>query len=252
MHHEALTVPSNWVAEYGDYQSGGWWTISLMNESGNSADVVIHDCQPVATDLLRCMPHTRQLLEDLDLRFMYVRLARLSANSFLWEHTDYSELHDAERYRLHIPLVTNDSAYLVVGGCKVHLGPGWIWRLTPTFQHGVCNFFGPDRIHLIADFYADAGRMQFTDSTALGADEFDTLPVPSEPEIGHHVRIARDLSKLGYQDTAEKYLLRLFYRYDLPAGRTYDLVADLHQFMGSEDAAESWRRKKCIMLGASQ
>ncbi|MFH9400783.1 hypothetical protein ACH4JS_13570 [Streptomyces sp. NPDC017638] len=32
---------------------------------------------------------------------------------------------------------------------------GRIWRLTPTYAHGVCNLLGPDRIHLIADVYGD-------------------------------------------------------------------------------------------------
>jgi hypothetical protein len=252
LHHEALTVPGNWIAEYGDYQSGGWWTTSLMNGSGNSDDVIIRDCRPVATELLQRMPHTRQLLDELDLRFMYVRLARLSANSFLWEHSDYGELDDVERYRLHIPLATNSSAYLVLGGAKVHLSPGWIWRLTPTFEHGACNLFGPDRIHLIVDCYAEAERKHLTDNAAFGAEKLDLLPVPSEPDLSHHMTIARDLKRLGYQDTAETYLLRLFYRYTLPAGRVYDLIADLHQSTASDDAAETWRMKKSMMLGVSQ
>ncbi|MBT2456809.1 aspartyl beta-hydroxylase, partial [Streptomyces sp. ISL-86] len=44
MRHEALTAPAPWKAEYSAYQSGGWWTTSLMNASGDAADVTIGDC----------------------------------------------------------------------------------------------------------------------------------------------------------------------------------------------------------------
>jgi hypothetical protein len=49
LRHEALTVPSDWVAEYGEYQSGGWWTLSLLNNTGIPTDVTIEDCEPVET-----------------------------------------------------------------------------------------------------------------------------------------------------------------------------------------------------------
>lgn len=50
--HEALTAPSCWVAEYGEHQSGGWWTLSLFNATGDPQDVEIADCDPVETSLL--------------------------------------------------------------------------------------------------------------------------------------------------------------------------------------------------------
>lgn len=64
LHHEALTVPApgDWVAEYGQYQSGGWFTTSLMNSSGKPRDVRIADCTPMPTALLDRMPATRSYL----------------------------------------------------------------------------------------------------------------------------------------------------------------------------------------------
>ncbi|MEU6617488.1 aspartyl/asparaginyl beta-hydroxylase domain-containing protein [Streptomyces sp. NPDC004041] len=55
-----------------------------------------------------------------------MRLARLEPNACLWEHCDYDELDEVERHRLHIPLHTNSSAFLVTGGTKVHMGGGRI------------------------------------------------------------------------------------------------------------------------------
>lgn len=143
LRHEALTMPQDWVMEYGDYQNGGWLTLSLLNDSGGPSDVTIRDCpQPRPTILLERMRAVRELIAELGVRVMWARLARLDAGAFLWEHRDYGELTTAERHRLHVSLVTNPSAYLVLGGTKVHMSVGRVWRLTPTSPHGVCNRYG--------------------------------------------------------------------------------------------------------------
>ena len=83
LRHEALTAPAPWKAEYGDYQSGGWWTTSLMNASGEADDVKIGDCAARPTALLEYMPATAALLAELGLSYMWVRLAKLEANALL-------------------------------------------------------------------------------------------------------------------------------------------------------------------------
>lgn len=92
--HETLTIPDGWVEQYGEYQSGGWGTLSLLNQSGEAGDVTIADCEPVETDLLASMPATRQLLAGLGLHYMWARIARLNAGAYLWEHRDYGELKE--------------------------------------------------------------------------------------------------------------------------------------------------------------
>jgi len=84
---------------------------------------------------------------------MWVRLAKLTPNSFLWEHRDYADLPRTPRRRLHLPLFTNPSAVLVTGGAQINLTAGYLWRLLPTYAHGACNLLGPDRLHLIIDVY---------------------------------------------------------------------------------------------------
>ncbi|KOV69427.1 hypothetical protein ADL00_11565 [Streptomyces sp. AS58] len=58
MRAEALGAPTRGVVAYGEYQSGGWWTTSLMNHSGDPHDVVIGDGRPQPTSLLGEMPAT--------------------------------------------------------------------------------------------------------------------------------------------------------------------------------------------------
>ncbi len=248
MRHEVLTVPDGWKAEYGEYQSGGWWTLSLINASGQAGDVTITDCDPVETTLLARMPVTRHLLRALGLRYMWVRLARLSPRSFLWEHRDYNELAEVERHRLHIPLLSNSSAFLVIGGTKVHLSPGRIWRLTPTYAHGVCNLLGPDRVHLILDCYADERLDELLGNQHLPDDAVTPLPAATDADLSGHLAAARGLARVGYVADAERYLLRLFYAHAMPEGHSYELVARLHGQLGDPAAAAGWRAKADVML----
>ncbi|MEU0843601.1 aspartyl/asparaginyl beta-hydroxylase domain-containing protein [Streptomyces sp. NPDC005962] len=247
MRHEALTAPAPWKAEYGEFQSGGWWTTSLMNASGDAADVRIADGAARPTALLQHMPATAGLLAELGLSYMWVRLARLEANAFLWEHRDYDELDRVERHRLHIPLHTNSSAFLVTGGTKVHMGAGRIWRLTPTYTHGVCNLLGPDRIHLIADVYADDAYTRLA-RQAEEPSSAERLPTASEAELADRLAAARRLADLGYADAAEQLLLRLFYSFALPEGTAYDLIAGLHTALGDSEMNERWTAAKVKLL----
>jgi Aspartyl/Asparaginyl beta-hydroxylase len=251
LRHEALTVPSEWVAEYGQYQSGGWWTLSLLNDTGHPTDVTIKDCDPVETTLLKQMPATRKFLSSLGLRYMWVRLARLGPNSFLWEHRDYGELGEAERHRLHVPLVTNSSAALVTGGAKVHLRAGHLWRLTPTHVHGACNMLGPDRLHLILDCYAEESLARASAGEQLSETDVVRLPAATKAQLDEHLATARSLASLGYERSAEKHLLRLFYEYTLPEGCVYDLIASLYDSLDRVTEAESWRANKTVLLGLS-
>ncbi|QNP72194.1 aspartyl/asparaginyl beta-hydroxylase domain-containing protein [Streptomyces roseirectus] len=245
--HEALTAPVPWRAEYSEFQSGGWWTASLMNPSGDAADVRITDGTARPTALLGHMPATAGLLSGLGLGYMWVRLARLEANAFLWEHRDYDELTKAERHRLHIPLHTNSSAFLVIGGTKVHLDGGRIWRLTPTYAHGVCNLLGPDRVHLIADVYADDAYRELA-RQAQEPSYAVPLPNASEAELDEHLAAARRLADLGYPTAAEHLLLRLFYAFALPEGAVYDLIAGLYTALGDREANQRWTAAKSTLL----
>lgn len=251
LRHEALTVPCEWVAEYGQYQSGGWWTLSLLNDTGIPTDVTIKDCDPVETTLVQRMPATRKFLSSLGLRYMWVRLARLGPNSFLWEHRDYDELSESERHRLHVPLVTNSSAALVTGGAKVHLRTGHLWRLTPTHVHGACNLLGPDRLHLILDCYADENLARVSASEQLSETDVVQLPAATKAQLDEHHATARSLVSLGYERSAEKHLLRLFYDYALPEGCVYDLIASLYDSLDRTTEAEAWRANKTVLLGLS-
>lgn len=250
--HEVLTVPTGWVSGYSRFQSGGWGTLSLLNDTGRAQDVTIGDTTtPVPTDLLGRMPTTRALLQELGLEYMWGRLALLEGGSYLWEHRDYQEdeLAAAERHRVHIPIATASSAFLVLGGSAVHLAPGRIWRLTPTFVHGACNAHGPARIHLILDCYAGPALDRLRESEHLPADYVRELPAAHAEDLDGYMATARRLARLGYVQAAEEHLLRLFFVHRLDEGRVYDMVIALHRERGDTGAVATWREHKTIVLG---
>lgn len=250
MRHEAVSAPTRGVVEYGDYQSGGWWTAALMNHSasGDPHDTVIGDGRARPTRLLEAMPVTAAFLHGLGLDYMFVRLARLEPNAFLWEHRDYAELTDRPRHRLHIPLVTNPSAVLVTAGARVHLAAGAVWRLTPSVPHGVCNDLGPERLHVIADVYADGAYAAFAGQPYLDPGDDAALVPLNRADADRHEAAADRLAGLGFVGQAEQLLLRLYYRHALPEGGAYDMVAALHDRLGDHAAARRWRTDADALL----
>jgi hypothetical protein len=248
MRAEALGASTRGAVAYGEYQSGGWWTASLMNHSGDPHDVVIGDGRPRPTTLLEEMPVTGAFLAGLGLDLMYVRLARLEPHSYLWEHRDYTELRSTGRHRLHIPLVTNPSAVLVTAGARVHLAAGALWRLTPAQAHGVRNATGPDRLHLIADVYADDAYRELAARPHLHDGDAADLPVLTPEDRDRLMSHAGQLADLGFTDSAEQTLLRAYYAYALPEGGAYDLIAELHAGRGADDQARRWHEAKAHLL----
>lgn len=248
MRAEALGAPTRGVVAYGEYQSGGWWTTSLLNHSGDPHDVVIGDGRPRPTSLLEAMPATARFLDSLGLDFMYVRLARLEPHSYLWEHRDYAELRERGRHRLHIPLVTNPSAVLVTAGARVHMAAGSLWRLTPSRAHGVCNTTGPDRLHLIADVYADDAYQALAAHPHLHNGDAADLPEMTAADRAGLLERAGQLADLGFTGAAEQTLLRAYYTYALPEGGAYDLITELHAARRADADVSRWRAAKAHLL----
>ena len=136
---EVLNIDEGWSRVYNEYHSGGWWTLSLLNKTSKPGDATIEDCVPVETSLLAKMPVTQAFLRNLGLKYMWVRLAKLEPNSFMWEHCDYQELGDVERFRLHVPIITNPQSMMIIDYSQIHLVAGYIWKLNPIYRHAAGN-----------------------------------------------------------------------------------------------------------------
>ncbi len=78
-------------------------------------------------------------------------LAKLKGNSSIPVHTDsgYSLL---KCHRIHIPIVSNDQSFFMVGGERKVMREGEMWEINNATLHAVDNQSDEDRIHLIIDW----------------------------------------------------------------------------------------------------
>ncbi len=79
-----------------------------------------------------------------------------------------------DMYRVHIPIVTNSGAHLIVNNRSQHLEAGYAWSFDNQADHGVVNG-GEERVHLIFD-------VPFSDKLAHQVDQADCLPGESVSE----------------------------------------------------------------------
>ena len=82
-------------------------------------------------------------------------LARLPAAARITGHIDLAP-YFAKTIRIHVPVVTNDDAWMYCAGLSFRMQPGEIWALNNSATHGVWNAHATEaRTHLICDFLPD-------------------------------------------------------------------------------------------------
>lgn len=249
MSREAAHLDDDWSCEYGEYQSGGWKTLSLYNQTGDPRDTIIKDGRGMETGLLEKMPGTQRFLQRLGLKIMSVRIARLEPKAFLWEHRDYAELNECPRLRLHVPLITNSSCHLIIGGQAVHMTTGYIWMLNPTERHGACNLGHQARYHLLLDIYTCPLSAKMVANASLDPNTVTTLPVPSATEAQNALENAIAMAKLGYTSSAETALLKRFHRFNLTEGEAYNLIIQMHDYLNNSYESKKWQSRRDRYLG---
>jgi len=249
MQQEVLGLDHEWTRVYNDYHSGGWWTLSLLNSTSNPHDALIEDCVPKETSLLAKMPITKAFLQSLGLKYMWVRLAKLEPNSFMWEHCDYQELQNVQRFRLHVPIITNPDSTLIINVARVHLDAGYIWKLNPVHRHAAGNFGNESRIHILMDCYHNEVLENMLKSEELDDACVVNLPVTSGSTLGHAVEICGGLARMGYHNVAEHHLLKMYHLYQLEQGHGYDLVSKMYEQLKDDERKELWESNKAIFLG---
>ena len=84
--------------------------------------------------------------------FPKVMLARLAAGGVVDPHTD-GQGSNLYTHKVHVPIQTNDRAWIDVGDQRFHLSPGLAYELNNLAPHGAENGGAIDRIHLILEVY---------------------------------------------------------------------------------------------------
>jgi hypothetical protein len=87
-------------------------------------------------------------------------LARLPAGARVVGHIDQAP-YFAKTIRIHVPVATNDEAWMYCGGLAFRMQPGEVWALNNSSTHGVWNAHATDsRTHLICDFLPTAELLE--------------------------------------------------------------------------------------------
>jgi len=265
----ALDLESLWREPYPEYGSAGLKVATLLNPTGEQENFDYRDCKnPIVTPLLEKLPTLHKFFQESkgQLEVMGARLLRLDPGTFLHEHRDFVYLEPVPRYRLHMPLITNDRAFIVSPGLNVHFERGYLWKLDPKQTiHSACNFGAEPRIHLMLDCYVNDHLAALVRGQFLDERLKHKLP-PFTNEIKNKVMAeAKDLldqSKNGRADlvtAAEEVLLKTFCQYDLGAYSktnkgtvsatgsdtltSYDLLFELYDAPAFAGRAAYWQER---------
>jgi hypothetical protein len=235
-----------WHEPYSEYASPGLQVAVLMSPDGDENNFSWKDCkEPKQTPLLNRMPVLKRLLEGFGFDIMASRLLRLQPGTYLHEHRDYVYLEEVPRYRLHVPIVTNPKAQIIMPGSAVHLSRGHLWKLNPKEAiHSACNFGPEARIHLMLDCYVNDKLQRLVDAEDLPAESIRKLPILTQSIRSRILDEGRSLIRGRRQEQAEDLVLRQFCHYDLGSDTTYQLMYELyHDMSACEQRLEYWRTR---------
>ena len=123
--------------------------IFLRGHAPAAGDLPIED-RPVASEL----PCPRRLIAELiDAPVQRCVLARLPPGATIAPHRDDGAPYFAKTIRIHVPIVSNELAFMLCDGSNYRMRPGEIWAIDNGAIHAVWNAHRTiERIHLICDY----------------------------------------------------------------------------------------------------
>jgi aspartate beta-hydroxylase len=153
----------------GKVTTPGWLVLPLRSPGGNEDRV-----DPGGAGLLdyaetrwaSVAPYMMSIVNSLPTKIRSARLLALNPGASVDEHRDYPYGLPAGWVRLHVPVVTNDGAVLVIDGQKHTWQPGTMWYGNFSQPHYVHNNGDARRVHLVIDVYVNRDLLE------LFPDEF--------------------------------------------------------------------------------
>lgn len=132
------------------------------------------------TEKLKRCPYIKQVLASFNTVIGRSRLMRLSPQATVPTHTDIN-YYWRDRFRIHIPIVTDPSIRFCCNGNEVNMAAGEVWVFDNWKNHTVINPSDVTRIHLVAD---TTGSSLFWKLMEQAERPFDkTKSVQSEPQL---------------------------------------------------------------------
>jgi len=104
-------------------------------------------------EVLGALPYAQEIITKLiPAQAQRCLLARLPSGARVTGHIDLAP-YFAKTIRIHVPVITNDEAWMYCAGFAFRMRPGEVWALNNSATHGVWNAHATDaRTHLICDF----------------------------------------------------------------------------------------------------
>ena len=159
------------------YAKTGWDAISLHGYGDHPLDIlkpgVLKSSVDIDTKLQwttlkenNVMKPVLEMLEKLPCKFERVRFMKLEAGKVIGKHTDKIDkqigFDDGDIIRIHMPIITNEQVVFTLyentkdkDGTEYNLETGHYYYTDVTKAHAVRNTSDIDRIHLVADCYAN-------------------------------------------------------------------------------------------------
>jgi hypothetical protein len=133
----------------------GWRVLSLRSPGGDPTRTDPGGpgfVDYLDTPLLDETPYIASVLSSLRIPLGAVRLMSLEPGESVGEHADNCGFPLGSA-RLHLPIVTNEGAVMVIGGREHRWRPGELWYANFALPHSVHNRGSHTRVHLVIDCY---------------------------------------------------------------------------------------------------
>jgi hypothetical protein len=160
-----------------EYQ--GWRVLSLRGPAGEPARADAGGPGLVDyadTPHLRETPYIASMLRELNTPLRAVRFMSLEPGASVGEHTDYPYGLSVGWARLHLPIVTNPGAVIVINGVENRWQPGELWFANFGRPHHLYNNGDRPRVHLVIDCFAGPGLLDlFPPEVRDGIDTADVM-----------------------------------------------------------------------------
>lgn len=188
------------------------WRVLPLRSPGGAADRTDpggpgpEDFAP--TPWLDRMPYLRDVLNDIPAPLNAVRLMALGPGAISTEHCDPKYQLQRGLVRLHIPVVTNPDAVLILDGVAHHWQAGEFWFGDFSRPHRVENHGGRSRIHVVIDALLtreliDLFPPQWRKRLATGDALCNRLPIPQAgtcPWLPYSIEAPATFTDFGHDD----------------------------------------------------
>ncbi len=131
-----------------------WKILPLRSPGGDPARTDAGGAGPVEhadTPHLARAPYVGEILRGFPTQLLGVRLMALGPGVRVREHRDGKFAMPWGLVRLHVPVITNPEAYVVIGGERFHWDVGRLWFGDFDRPHYVSNSGSETRVHLVLD-----------------------------------------------------------------------------------------------------